>query len=77
MSPDALLHIFDKFYQADSSETRSYGGVGMGLYIAKKFTELLQGSIGAESIAGQGSTFALRIPISLYCSSDSLLFIRQ
>jgi GAF domain-containing protein len=71
MSPDALLHIFDKFYQADSSETRSYGGVGMGLYIAKKFTELLQGTIGAESIAGQGSTFALRIPVSLYCSSDS------
>jgi signal transduction histidine kinase len=64
MSPDALVHIFDKFYQADSSETRSYGGVGMGLYIAKKFTELLGGTIGAESIANQGSTFALRIPVS-------------
>lgn len=71
ISPDALVNIFDKFYQADSSETRSYGGVGMGLYIANQFTELLGGTIGAESIAGQGSTFTLRIPISLERSSDN------
>jgi len=70
ISPNALAKIFDKFYQADSSETRSYGGVGMGLYIAKQFTELLGGTLGAESIAGQGSSFVLRIPVSLDHLSD-------
>ena len=59
---ETLGKIFDKFYQVDSSETRSYGGVGMGLYIAKRFTDLLGGEITVESVLGKGSTFSLRIP---------------
>jgi PAS domain S-box-containing protein len=58
----ALTKVFDKFYQADSSDTRRYGGVGMGLYIARKFTLLLGGAIAVESTEGKGSTFTVMLP---------------
>ena len=59
---DKLDAIFDKFYQLDTSETRLCGGLGLGLYIAKKFTELLGGKITVESEIGEGSTFTVAIP---------------
>jgi signal transduction histidine kinase len=61
--------IFERFRQLDASDTKAYGGVGLGLYIAKKYANLLGGTIHVESKLGQGSTFALRIPCHLQSSS--------
>ena len=59
---DKLDLVFDKFHQVDSSETRLYGGVGLGLYIVKQFTELLGGEISLESEGGKGTTFTVTLP---------------
>ncbi|MBI2180257.1 MAG: GAF domain-containing sensor histidine kinase [Deltaproteobacteria bacterium] len=62
IAKEQLPTIFDRFHQVDSSGTRAYGGMGLGLYIVKKYTELLGATIHVESKLGQGSTFVLQVP---------------
>jgi two-component system CheB/CheR fusion protein len=64
ISADFLPVIFDRFRQADSTSTRQYGGLGLGLAIVRQIVEMHGGSVRAESRGeGQGATFAVRMPI--------------
>ena len=55
--------IFQKFAQADSSDTRIKGGTGLGLSITKKLIEHMDGKIGFDSVPGTGATFYIILPI--------------
>jgi signal transduction histidine kinase len=55
--------IFDRFRQIDDGDSRTYGGLGLGLYTARRLLELVDGTIAVESQVGQGSTFSVRIPL--------------
>ena len=60
-----LPRIFDEFRQVDGSTSRRYGGTGLGLAIAKKYAELLGGSITVKSTFGEGSLFTLSLPLRI------------
>ncbi len=64
ISAEFLPHVFDRFRQADASMTRSYGGLGLGLAIARQLVELHGGTLQAQSPGvGQGATFTIALPL--------------
>ena len=62
ISADDIAHIFQKFYRADNSDTRTIGGTGLGLYLVKQRVEAMGGRVWAESAFGEGSTFYVSLP---------------
>ncbi len=60
---DKIDTIFGMFQQVDSSVTRGFGGVGLGLYIVKSYTEILGGQIEVTSEFGKGTVFTVTLPV--------------
>jgi signal transduction histidine kinase len=62
--PEAFrASIFQKFSQADSTDTRQKGGTGLGLAITREIAEQMHGTVGFDSTPGQGATFWLVLPV--------------
>ena len=65
MSKDFISHVFEPFAQEDSCARTSYMGTGLGMAIAKQFTEMMEGNIAVESELDVGTTFTVTIPFEL------------
>jgi PAS domain S-box-containing protein len=64
IEPQFLPYVFDRFRQADSTSTREYGGLGIGLAIVRHIVEMHGGGVSVSSPGrGQGATFRIRLPI--------------
>lgn len=61
--PEAVEHIFERFYRVDKSHSREIGGTGLGLAIVRSTVLLHRGAIRVDSTEGKGSTFTMRIPL--------------
>jgi PAS domain S-box-containing protein len=72
ISKDFLPYIFERFRQADSSRTRSYGGLGLGLALANNFITAQGGTVSAASEGeGKGSTFVITLPRAMSAETDA------
>ena len=65
MTENTINQIFSAFHQADSSLTRTYEGLGLGLSIVEKIVKIINGYIEVESELGKGSTFAVLLPYNI------------
>jgi PAS domain S-box-containing protein len=71
IAPQFLPHVFERFTQAESTSTRRFGGLGIGLAICRHLVEMHGGSIRVKSPGeGHGSTFIINLPLSLKHAGD-------
>ncbi|NIM15398.1 MAG: response regulator [Candidatus Aminicenantes bacterium] len=71
---DQLSHIFDRFYQSESTYENNHKGSGIGLAIAKEVVELHHGKINVHSLEGKGTEFIIRLPLGKeHLKSDEIV----
>lgn len=67
VAPEKLEHIFGLFNQSDTSNTRKYGGLGLGLSLCRRLATAVGGRLWVESEPKHGSTFYLEVPVGVVC----------
>jgi PAS domain S-box-containing protein len=70
IKPDELDAIWEDFRQLDQSRTRSFGGTGLGLSITRRLTQQLGGQVSVRSTFGSGTTFKVRLPMTIQGSGE-------
>ncbi|MEM6855610.1 MAG: HAMP domain-containing sensor histidine kinase [Planctomycetota bacterium] len=73
ISDDDQERIFEKFTQLDPGVTKSHGGTGLGLTIAKELTAMLGGTLAVDSTPGRGATFSVTLPVVAQVDDDAVL----
>ncbi len=64
IAPEDLPHVFERFYRADPSRTRTSGGFGLGLAIVRDLVKAMGGSVEVESVVGEGTRFRVLLPVT-------------
>lgn len=64
MDEEQVVRCFDKFWQAESTDVRRFGGTGIGLYIVRSLALAMDGDVRVESVPGVGSTFTVSLPVA-------------
>ncbi len=72
MTAEQVQKLFQPFTQADASTTRKYGGTGLGLVIAQKYSQMLGGEITVKTEFGKGSTFTVLLPSSNFSHQEDV-----
>jgi two-component system, sensor histidine kinase len=65
IAPEQIATLFERFTQADTSNTRRHGGTGLGLYLSRQFARMLDGDIEVQSVPGVGSCFELIVRMAI------------
>jgi PAS domain S-box-containing protein len=73
MAEAQMARLFQAFAQADPSITQNYGGTGLGLSITQRLAAMMGGEVAVKSALGEGSTFTLRVPATLWAAADDLV----
>lgn len=69
--PEVLPHIFERFWQVDSSSTRKFRGAGIGLALVRSLTEAMDGTVTVDSELGHGTVFTIELPAAAAALQES------